>query len=87
LDTNGNIENSIVYQAIYADASGKPTLKLWEITDVIFDNRIAPTSTTTEVHNFTIPKDATNPIIVDTKLLYRSAPQHLIDELFEKKRL
>jgi len=85
LDINGTIEDSIVYQAIYADASGEPTLKLWEITDVISDNRIAPTSTATEIHNFTIPTDATNPIIVDTKLLYRSAPQHLIDELFEQK--
>jgi hypothetical protein len=82
LDKDGNIENGTIYWAVYSDADGNPTLKLWEITDVISDNRIAPESTAIEVHNFTVPEGVVDPIIVDTKLLYRSAPQSLIDELF-----
>jgi hypothetical protein len=82
LDAKGNIRDATVYQTTFADSEGEPTLKLWKAASVISDNRIAPENRNAENFSFEIPENAMDPILVDVKLLYRSAPQSMVDELF-----
>lgn len=82
LDSDGNIQNATVYQTKFADSEGEPTLKLWEAASVISDNRIGPEEKAIEAFSFEVPENVVDPISVDVKLLYRSAPQSMIDYIF-----
>ncbi|MBP2031115.1 mono/diheme cytochrome c family protein [Methanohalophilus levihalophilus] len=82
LDSEGNIQNAVVYQTKFADSDGEPTFKLWEAASVISDNRISPEDTAIEEFSFEVPENVADPISVDVKLLYRSAPQSMIDDIF-----
>ncbi len=88
LDNEGNIDQvSTIYHSVFADKDGNPTEKLWEIESPISDNRIPPKESATEEYLFTIPIGATLPLNVEATLKYRSAPQHLVDELFGKDKV
>jgi len=88
LDNEENIDKtSTIYQSIFADKNGNPTEKVWKIESLISDNRIPPKKSATEEHSFNIPATATLPLNVETVLKYRSAPQHLVDELFGKGKV
>ncbi|WP_445476236.1 multiheme c-type cytochrome [Methanococcoides methylutens] len=82
LDPEGNIEDAIIYHTVLSDAEGQVTDKLWEAESIVSDNRILPKETAVESHSFVMPEDAVDPILVEAKLLYRSAPQDMVDELF-----
>ncbi len=82
LDGSGNIVDADVYQTVLEDSEGQLTKKIWLAEAIVSDNRIPPKESATEVHEFTIPEDVVNPISVKARLLYRSAPQDVIDELF-----
>lgn len=82
LDTRGTIEDAIIYNTVLADSDGEITAKLWEAESIISDNRILPKEAEVESHSFVMPEDAVDPILVEAKLLYRSAPQGIVDELF-----
>ena len=85
LDEDGNIDpDAIVYHTVFGDANGNPTEKVWFAESVISDNRILPREKAVEKHTFTIPQNAKNPITISAKLQYRSAPQAIIDYLFDK---
>jgi len=82
-DNEGNIDKtSTIYHSVFADKDGNPTEKVWEIESPISDNRIPPKESVTEEHSFTIPAGANLPLNIEAVLKYRSAPQHLVDELF-----
>jgi hypothetical protein len=81
-DADGDPGDAVVYRTVFADPDGEPTLKLWEASSVISDNRIAPKETALENFSFVLPENAADPILVDVKLLYRSASQSMIDEVF-----
>ncbi len=82
LDDFGNIEDAVVYQTVLEDAEGQLTKKIWLAEAIVSDNRIPPKESATQVHEFSIPEGAVDPISVKARLLYRSAPQKVIDELF-----
>ncbi|WP_135613158.1 multiheme c-type cytochrome [Methanococcoides sp. AM1] len=82
LDDEGNIEDAVIYHTVLADAEGQVTDKLWEAESIVSDNRILPKGTEVESHSFVMPEDSVDPILVEAKLLYRSAPQDMVDELF-----
>lgn len=85
LDGSGNIdEETIIYNNILGDEQGNETIKFWLADRVISDNRIGPKETVTEEHTFTIPENVKYPVTVEATLEYRSAPQSLIDHLFEE---
>ena len=85
LDEDGNIDtDAVVYHTVLGDADGNPTAKVWVAESILSDNRILPTETAIEQHTFTIPQDAKNPITISAKLQYRSAPQAIIDYLFDE---
>ncbi|MDO9517674.1 MAG: multiheme c-type cytochrome [Methanosarcinaceae archaeon] len=85
LDEDKNIDpDTLVYHTVLGDADGNPTSKVWLAESVISDHRISPRETAVEQHTFTIPADANDPVIISAKLQYRSAPQAIIDYLFDE---
>ena len=85
LDSEGEVDHdAVMYHAVLADASGKPTIKVWEAESLLSDNRILPKETRVEKYNFAIPEDVMGPITVEAKLNYRSASQKLLDSIFGK---
>jgi hypothetical protein len=82
LDENNMVdEKAVIYHAVLADKNGTPTVKVWEMEQVLSDNRIPPKQSSTEEYRFKIPPDAQNPITVVAKLNYQSANQALVDML------
>ena len=85
LDADGNIDpDALVYHTVLGDADGNPTAKVWVAESILSDNRILPRETAVEEHTFTIPVDAKDPVTISAKLQYRSAPQAIIDYLFDE---
>jgi hypothetical protein len=85
LDESGNIdEGTVIYNNILGNEQGNETIKFWLADRVLSDNRIGPKETVTEEHSFTIPENFKYPINIEATLKYRSAPQSLIDHLFEE---
>ncbi len=84
LDEKGIIEpDAVVYTTVLGDADGNKTIKVWFAESILSDNRILPRDTAVEKHTFTIPQDVINPITISAKLQYRTAPQEIIDYLFD----
>ncbi len=85
LDSEGEVDpDAVIYHVVLGDASGNPTMKVWEAESILFDNRILPKETRVEKFNFAIPGGLEGPITVNAKLNYRSASQKFLDELFEE---
>ncbi|MDF1534010.1 MAG: multiheme c-type cytochrome [Methanosarcinaceae archaeon] len=85
LDEKGIIDpDAVIYNTILGDADGNKTTKVWFAESIISDNRISPRETVFEEHTFTIPADAKDPVTISAKLQYRSAPQAIIDYLFDE---
>ncbi len=83
LDEAGEIDpEATVYNTVFANSEGQPTLKAWEAESILYDNRIPPKASVLENHSFVMPEGATPPITIKSVLHYRSAPQEHIDELF-----
>lgn len=81
MDGHGDPQ-AVIYHTVIGDAQGNPTEKVWEAQSILSDNRIPPGGHTTESFSLMLPEDAKTPINITATLKYRSAPQHLIDELF-----
>jgi hypothetical protein len=83
LDSEGEIDpEATVYHTVFADAEGKPTVKVWEAETILSDNRIGPKESVIEKHSFIMPENASGTISTKAILHYRSASQEHIDELF-----
>ncbi len=88
LDTDGEIDpKAVIYHTILGDKNGKPTEKVWFAEKILSDKRIPPKETVTEKYFFEVPVGIQLPLTIEVILKYRSAPQHLIDELFGKKKI
>ena len=84
LDNAGNIDPAAtVYGSVYHDGSGQITMNEWEAASIFSDNRIKAGESVVQNYEINIPSDINGPVIVSTRLLYRTAPQNLIDELFK----
>ncbi len=85
LDSDGDVgPDAVMYHVVLGDASGHPTMKVWEAESTLSDNRLLPKETRVEKFNFTISDHVKGPIKVEAKLNYRSASQKFLDELFGK---
>lgn len=82
LDADGNIVDGTIYRTVFADADGEVTTKSWNARSLVSDNRILPTETAVESYSFVMPDNAVDPVLVEAKLLYRTAPQDIVNELF-----
>lgn len=86
LDKKGNLtDDTHIFNTVYADKNGNPTEKIWEAVKILKDKRIPPKEHVIEEFNFTVPPDAKGPFTVKVGLLYRSAPQHIVDKLLKDK--
>ncbi len=85
LNKDGDLnKDTKIYNTVLGDKSGKPTMKVWEAEKILYDNRIPPEGFITEVFEFPI-SGATFPVNIQIRLLYRSAPQTLINKLLKEK--
>jgi hypothetical protein len=86
LDDHGDPRpGAIAFGAIAGDKGGKPTFKLWEMTQFLWKRTIAPKGFARETVRFTLPADAAGPLTVEAKLLYQSAPPRVVAEIMGKE--
>lgn len=85
INKDGNLhKDTKICNTVLGDESGKPTIKVWETEKILYDNRIPPRGFVIEVFEFPV-SGATFPMNVQIRLLYRSAPQDLINKLMKEK--
>ena len=86
LDGEGNIdEKAVIYHTVYADKNGNPTEKVWEAEKILKDYRIPPKESVTETFSFILPAGIKRPLSISVELLYRSAPQHIVNKLMKDR--
>jgi hypothetical protein len=86
LDRKGNIEkNTIIYNTVFGDAAGKPIQNISKAVKIIKDYRIEPGKSVTE--SIKLTSKPVRKYFVSVKLLYRSAPQHIINIAMGAKRI
>ena len=86
LDERGDPRaGAIAFGAIAGDKAGKATFKLWEMTQFLWKRTIPPKSFARDTIRFKLPADASGPLTVEAKLLYQSAPPHVIAEIMGKE--
>lgn len=86
LDSEGNVpKDARLFNTVYADKNGKPTEKVWEAAKILKDKRIPPKGYLDE--KFEIPTNGSfkKPFKIKVELLYRSAPQHIVNKLMKDK--
>ncbi len=80
LDEAGKIaDGAVIYNTVLGDKEGKPTINVAQATQVLKDYRIKPKESVTEKYELAIPADAQGPFTVTAELLYRSAPQKIVN--------
>lgn len=85
LDKNGEIpDGAIRFGAIAGDAAGNKTYKPWEATQFLFYRTVPPKGYAGDQLTATIPRGAAGPITIEAKLLYRSAPPHVLAEVMKE---
>jgi hypothetical protein len=86
LDEKGDPSpGAIAFGAIAADKSGKPTYKLWEMSQFLWKRTIAPKSFAQDTVRFKLPADIAGPLTVEARLLYQSASPHVVAEIMGKE--
>ncbi|MFH2047138.1 MAG: multiheme c-type cytochrome [Pseudomonadota bacterium] len=83
LDKDGYItEGTIIYNTIFGDGKGNPVLNISKAREILKDKRIPPKESARE--EIVFQKKNFEQLSVSVKLLYRSAPQKLIDMVLGK---
>ncbi len=74
-----------LYNTVFGDGKGKAVINIAKAKEILSDTRIPPLKSITEQFNF---KPAKNGVLsVSVRLLYRSAPQEIIDTVFNKEKM
>lgn len=81
LDKGGHLDpKARIFRKVFGDASGHMVgLDFWEYRKLLEDTRIPPGGQRDEI--FTLPKDAKYPLDVNVKLMFRTFPQAVTDEV------
>jgi len=83
VDKDGYVpENAIIYHTVFGDGKGKPVLNIAQAREVLTDKRIPPGQSVREEVLFKTNRAKQLTIVV--KLLYRSAPQKVMDLVLGK---
>jgi hypothetical protein len=86
LDEHGDPRpGAIAFGAIAGDKNGKPTFKLWEMTQFLWKRTIAPKSFAQDTIRVTLPADAAGPLTIEARLLYQSAAPQVVAEIMGKE--
>lgn len=70
-------EGTIIFNTVFGDGEGNPTHNISKAREILFDKRIPPLKSVTETVQ--LPKGDWKHITVTARLLYRSAPQKILD--------
>lgn len=85
-DSHGYLpENAIVYNTVFGDGKGNPVINIAKAREILKDRRIPPRESLRE--SIEIPKDKGKDIVINVKLLYRIAPQKIVDSVFGKGKI
>lgn len=85
-DSKGYLDSGVkLYNTVFGDGKGKPVGNISKAREVLSDNRIPPQKSAVE--SFTFKRSAGEGYTVTVRLLYRSAPQKLLDTIHEKRKL
>lgn len=83
LDKDGYMpDNAIIFNTIYGDGKGNPVQNIAKAREILKDKRIAPLNSSTE--KITFANQNRRPVTIYVNLLYRSAPQKLLDQVAGK---
>ncbi|MCP4136482.1 MAG: cytochrome c554 family protein [bacterium] len=78
LDAKGYIsKNTILYNTVFGDGKGNPVLSVVQAREILKDKRIPPLKSVHEA--ITLPEGKWKQLTVEVKLLYRIAPQKVVD--------
>ncbi len=86
-DTNNYLpKNTFIFNTVFGDGKGKPVLNIARAREILSDRRIPPLQYLKET--ISIPKLKNSGIVsVTCRLLYRSVPQKILDDLMGKGRI
>ena len=83
IDRDGRVpDGSFMYHTVFGDGKGRPVNNIAKAREVLKDNRIPPLASATETVSFETGK--VKALRVKVRLLYRLAPQELLDEVTGK---
>ena len=83
VDDNGNLDpQARIFNIKLADKDGNHTANVAKADHVLSDHRIPPKGYAIEDYMLFVPLRGILGYTIEARLLYRSAPQLLIDELF-----
>ncbi len=68
-------EEVMRFGALGGDAAGQPTYKPWEVTHFLWKRVIPAKSAAVDVFRVRVPADAAGRLTIETRLLYRIAPE------------
>jgi hypothetical protein len=86
LDENGYIpEGTKIFNTVFGDGRGKPVLNIAKAREILKDSRIPPGKSAIESIN--LPEGLRKNITVNIRLLYRSAPQKVLDMVEGKGKI
>ncbi|GAB6095241.1 multiheme c-type cytochrome [Desulfatiferula olefinivorans] len=82
-DKNGYVpDDAIIYNTVFGDGKGNPVLNIAKAREILKDRRVPPGKSLREEVRFT-PIDK-GVLTIEVKLLYRSAPQKVLDLVLGK---
>lgn len=85
VDKEGKLDpDATLFNTVLGGKDGKPTMKVWEATKIISDNRIPPRKSHLETYSVRVPSGFKKPFKVIAILKYRSAPQEAMNEVLGK---
>ena len=85
-DKNGYIPaETKLYNTVFGDGKGKVVVNIAKAKEILSDTRIPPLKSVTEQFSFKPVKPGK--LSVSVKLLYRSAPQKLVDTVFGSEKV
>jgi len=86
LDSNGYLpQDAIIFNTVYGDGKGNPVVNISKAREILKDKRIPPLESVYET--ITLPQGKWKHLTVKVKLLYRSAPQKLLDQVSGKGKI
>lgn len=84
IDERGALDpKAHLFHTVLADGTGRPATKIWRAEKVLSDHRIPAGKSVIERYRFSVPP-GTGRVTVTVTLMYRSAPQELVDQLTGK---
>ncbi len=85
-DSSGYLgEDTIIFNTVFGDGSGKKVSNIAKAREILSDHRVPPGKALKET--ITIPPGVRGQLHVEARLLYRSAPQKLVDSVMGKGKL